>query len=123
MKIHLLIFLFVVFSSICNAQKELLMINREDSTKQVRIPKGSLLMVKTLSGQKYSGTLVELKKFDIVLWNYTVNVDVDEIAFIRVLQSKSGLTLLPVAGGLVSYQSAKYYSYFKVKDWVMVIKG
>lgn len=99
------------------------MINREDSTKQVRIPKGSLLMVKTLSGQKYSGTLVELKKFDIVLWNYTVNVDVDEIAFIRVLQSKSGLTLLPVAGGLVSYQSAKYYSYFKVKDWVMVIKG
>ena len=61
MKASLLILLFVAIGLICHAQKELLVISRKDSTKQIRILKGAVLRVKTLSRQKYSGTLVALK--------------------------------------------------------------
>ena len=122
----LFFFFFFLFSLSCFAQKELFAINKNNESNQVRIPKGSFLRIKTATGKKYSGTLIQVKEHDIVLVAYDAIIDIEEIVSIRVIYRRSAATkatLFPAGAVFNEAIGKKMEQYFGLKKWTLIIKN
>ena len=118
MKIFLVL-IFITCGFVCQAQNELFVVNRKNESKQLRIHKGSFLRITTALGEKFSGTLIKVKDFDIVLMAYDATIDLEDITSIKVVEK--GTSSVSVTPSSV-WVSGNYYRKFDVKHFKFFIK-
>jgi hypothetical protein len=121
MKVKVLILVFLTVGLVCNAQKELFMINKSNEVNKVRVSKGNFLRIKLVSGKKVSGTLVKVTDNAIVLMAYSATIDIEEIVYLKIVHKKSQMSVVPASGPIFVY-GFPVVDYFNTKDWKMVIR-
>jgi hypothetical protein len=83
MKKLLLIISFLATAIVCNAQRELYIINKKKPAIEMRMPKGVMVKGGLYSGKKFSGALITVTIGYIVLQKPSSTINLDEIAWIR----------------------------------------
>ena len=116
----ILVLFFVSFGLFCNAQNELYVINRRNEKNQKRIYKASYLRVKTVFGKTYSGTLIKVNDFDIVLMASEATINIEDIVSIKIVHKGTGSVM--ITPFFVSVTGNKFRKFY-MKNWRLMVKA